>query len=89
MQEENDLTYHRLRKARLKIKRASALLANISKRNKMLSHGNDLNRYILACELRIVFLMLREARIRVGRMKFLFKKQPDTSTEPPQSEHEA
>jgi len=83
MQEENDLTYHRLRKARLKIKRASALLANVYKRKEKLSHGSDLNEYMLACELRAVFLILREARIRVGHMKFLFKKQADVPEETP------
>ena len=95
MQEENDLTYHCLRRARTKIKKATNLLVHIGKRKapafynaQTLPCVSDLNEYVLACELREIFQLLREARARVSRMKFLFKKQPETTVQVPEGEQQ-
>ena|GEM_PF-1818045 len=86
--EENDLTYHRLCRARMHIKRTKRLLTRISAQkypafhdDQALLHGSDLNRYILEHELNMIFQMLRETHFRVDRIRFLFKKQPDVPVE--------
>jgi len=86
--EENDLIYRRLRRVQRHIKRTKRLLAKISTQNyptflddQALLYGSDLNRYMLEHELKVIFQMLRETRIRVDRIKFLFKKQSDVPVE--------
>ena len=86
--DENDLTYRRLRKAHTYIIKTRKLLAKISKRqypafldDQVLLHGSDLNKYMLACELDMIFQMLRETHFRVDHIRFLFKKQSDVPVE--------
>jgi len=88
MSEENALIYRRLSRARTHIKKTKRLLTKISKRkypafhdDHELLHGSDLNKYMFARELDVIFLMLRETRIRVDRIRFLFKKPSDVHVE--------